>query len=366
MKPTYQDIKAAAQYRWPEIHAALGIDPRYLKNKLQPCPACGGTNRFRYDDLDGNGTFYCNQTAKKAGDGFGLIRHFFGCDFQTALKQVAGVLGMDNADPLPIPPKRLQAQPRPEKDQIEKLAALWRRTEPIRPDSPVIQYLKSRGLEMAHLPENVRFLPEKDYWTTGADKPLLLGSFPCMVCAIRDMDEELQGLHLTYLQTAYDKPCGEDGLHAPRYQKLAIKDPVTGETLPAKKMRSRKKGSISGQAVHLFPIPENGRLVIAEGIETALAARELCKAYDWGLYAALSANSLANFHFLNGIKEIAIIADNDIPRPVGYRAAYDLAMRAIKQGIKASIWQSKTPGYDALDELNEKKQSDNHFGGQTA
>lgn len=366
MKPTYQDIKAAAQYRWPEIHAALGIDQRYLKNKHQPCPACGGKDRFRYDDKDGNGTFICSHYNNGAGDGFGLVMHFFGCDFQTALKQVSGVLGMDNADPLPIPPTRLQAQPRPEKDQIEKLAALWGSTEPIRPDSPVIQYLKSRGLDMAHLPENVRFLPEKDYWTTGENKPLLLGSFPCMVCAIRDMDEELQGLHLTYLQASYDKPCGEDGLHAPRYQKLAIKDPVTGETLPAKKMRNRKQGSISGQAVHLFPIPENGRLVIAEGIETALAARELYKAYDWGLCAALSANSLANFHFLNGIKEIAIIADNDTPRPVGYRAAYDLAMRAIKQGIKASIWQSKTPGYDALDELNEKKQSDNHFGGQTA
>ena len=50
MKPTYQDIKAAAQYRWPEIHTALGIDPRYLKNKHQPCPACGGKDRFRYAD----------------------------------------------------------------------------------------------------------------------------------------------------------------------------------------------------------------------------------------------------------------------------------------------------------------------------
>ena len=366
MKPTYQDIKAAAQYRWQEIHAAIGIDPRYLKNKHQPCPACGGKDRFRYDDKDGNGTFICSHYNNGAGDGFGLVMHFFGCDFQTALEQVSGVLGMGNADPLPIPPTRPQAQPCPEKDQIEKLAALWRSTEPIRPDSPVIQYLKSRGLEMAHLPENVRFLPEKDYWTTGEDKPLLLGRFPCMVCAIRDMDEELQGLHLTYLQPSYDKPCGEDGLHAPRYQKLAIKHPETGEALPAKKMRSRKHGSISGQAVHLFPIPENGRLVIAEGIETALAARELYKAYDWGLYAALSANSMANFQFLNGIKEIAIIADNDTPRPVGYRAAYDLAMRAIKQGIKASIWQSETAGYDALDELNEKKRSDNHFGGQTA
>ena len=366
MKPTYQDIKAAARYRWQEIHAAIGIDPKFLRNKHQPCPACGGEDRFRYDDKDGKGTFICTHWENGAGDGFGLVMHFLGCDFQTALKQVSGILGMDNANPLPIPTTHPQPQPRPEKDHIGKLAALWDEAEPLTPDCPVVQYWESRGLDMAHLPENVRFLPEKDYWTTGEDKPLLLGSFPCMVCAIRDMDEELQGLHLTYLQPSYDKPCGEDGLHAPHYQKLAIKHPETGEALPAKKMRSRKKGSISGQAVHLFPIPENGRLVIVEGIETALAARELCKAYDWGLCAALSANSLANFHFLNGIKEIAIIADNDTPRPVGYRAAYDLAMRAIKQGIKASIWQSKTPGYDALDELNEKKQSDNHFGGQTA
>jgi fels-1 prophage putative phage DNA primase len=75
---------------------------------------------------------------------------------------------------------------------------------------------------------------------------------------------------------------------------------------------------------------------------------------------------MTNFHFPNGIKEIAIIADNDTPRPVGYRAACDLAMRAFKQGIRAKVLKSKTPGYDALDELNEKKQSDNHFGGQTA
>lgn len=366
MKPTYQDIKAAARYRWQEIHAAIGIAPKFLRNKHQPCPACGGKDRFRYDDKDGKGTFICTHWESGAGDGFGLVMHFLGCDFQTALKQVSGILGMDETNPLPIPPTRPQPQPRPEKDHIGKLAALWDEAEPLTPDCPAVQYLKSRGLDMAHLPENVRFLPEKDYWTTGEDKPLLLGSFPCMVCAIRDMDEELQGLHFTYLQTAYDKPYGEDGLHAPRYQKLAIKDPVTGETLPAKKMRNRKQGSISGQAVHLFPIPENGRLVIAEGIETALAARELFNAHDWGLYAALSANSMANFHFLNGIKEIAIIADNDTPRPVGYRAAYDLAMRAIKQGIRASIWQSETAGYDALDELNEKKQSDNHFGGQTA
>lgn len=42
MKPTYKEIRAAAQYRWPEIHAAIGIDPKFLRDKHQPCPACGG------------------------------------------------------------------------------------------------------------------------------------------------------------------------------------------------------------------------------------------------------------------------------------------------------------------------------------
>ena len=49
-------------------------------------------------------------------------------------------------------------------------------------------------------------------------------------------------MHMTYLQTTYDKPYGEDGLHAPHYRKLAIKHPETGEALPAKKMQSRKQG----------------------------------------------------------------------------------------------------------------------------
>jgi fels-1 prophage putative phage DNA primase len=105
----------------------------------------------------------------------------------------------------------------------------------------------------------------------------------------------------------------------------------------------------------LFPIPENGRLVIAEGIETALAARELFQAHDWGLSAALSANSMAKYQLSDDLKEIVIIADNDTPRPVGFKAAHDLAVRAIRQGIKARIWQSDTAGYDALDELKEKR-----------
>ncbi len=36
---------------WPRILPALGI--QVLKNRHQPCPVCGGSDRFRFDDREG-------------------------------------------------------------------------------------------------------------------------------------------------------------------------------------------------------------------------------------------------------------------------------------------------------------------------
>ena len=48
--PTFAMVKIAAHGRWPEILAALGIDPAALRNRHGPCPGCGGRDRFRFDD----------------------------------------------------------------------------------------------------------------------------------------------------------------------------------------------------------------------------------------------------------------------------------------------------------------------------
>lgn len=357
MKPTYQDIKAAARYRWQEIHAAIGIDPKFLRNKHQPCPACGGKDRFRYDDKDGNGTFICTHWENGAGDGFGLVMHFLGCDFQTALGQVSGILGMDGASPLPIPATRPQPQPRPEKDHIGKLAALWDEAELLTPDCPVVRYWAGRGLNAAYLPENIRHHAAMEYWTQGEDgKPLFIGRFHAAIAA-STRGGGLCGLHITYIEPAYPKPYGEDGIHAQIWRKARITHPQTGKALPAKKMRSRKQGAMTGGAVYLFPVPENGRLMVAEGIETALAAHELFNARDWGLCAALSANGMKRLELSDGIRELAVIADHDAPRPVGETAALELAKRAQSIGIAVRYWISGTAGYDALDELNDRKRS---------
>jgi hypothetical protein len=76
-KPNFETVKPNANGRWKEILSALGVDPATLKNHHGPCPGCGGKDRFRFDNLNGDGTFICSQggLGETAGDGFELLVH---------------------------------------------------------------------------------------------------------------------------------------------------------------------------------------------------------------------------------------------------------------------------------------------------
>lgn len=172
-----------------------------------------------------------------------------------------------------------------------------------------------------------------------------------MLAAVTTADGQLQGLHKTYLDAVYTKPYGENGNHIPAFTKLNIHHPYTGEPLPAKKMQSRLPDALKGAVVHLFQPDTQGRLIVAEGIETAFAARAL---FGLPAVAALSAYGMASFIWPSETQELFICADNDDNR-TGMKAANSLAVRAIKAGIKARIWQPETAGFDALDELNRRQ-----------
>ena len=64
------DVAAAAIGRWPDLLTAVGIDTPF-SGKHGPCPACGGKDRFRFDNKGGRGTWICNQCG--AGDGLDLV-----------------------------------------------------------------------------------------------------------------------------------------------------------------------------------------------------------------------------------------------------------------------------------------------------
>jgi hypothetical protein len=75
---------AAADGQWPRLLIELaGLNPEQLQNRHQPCPACGGTDRYRWDRDDGPGGWFCNQCGGKdhtggGGNGMDLLMRLTG------------------------------------------------------------------------------------------------------------------------------------------------------------------------------------------------------------------------------------------------------------------------------------------------
>ncbi|APM69316.1 TPA: primase-helicase zinc-binding domain-containing protein [Klebsiella pneumoniae] len=87
-----REVTHAAAGRWPSVLAGLSIDVPDSSRRHSPCPACGGKDRFRFDD-NGRGSFICNQCG--AGDGLDLIKRVNNCDTTEAAQLAADVLGID-------------------------------------------------------------------------------------------------------------------------------------------------------------------------------------------------------------------------------------------------------------------------------
>ena len=87
-----REVTTAAAGNWPYVLAGLSIDVPDSSRRHTYCPACGGTDRFRFDD-NGRGSFICNQCG--AGDGLDLIKKVNNCDTTEAAQLAADVLGID-------------------------------------------------------------------------------------------------------------------------------------------------------------------------------------------------------------------------------------------------------------------------------
>lgn len=109
------DVMAAAAGQWPRLLIELaGLAPEQLENRHQPCPACGGTDRYRWDRDDGPGGWFCNQCGGRdqrggGGSGMDLLLRLTGWDFATAARRIEAHLalpaGQAAAPPVPVPQK---------------------------------------------------------------------------------------------------------------------------------------------------------------------------------------------------------------------------------------------------------------------
>lgn len=114
MKMNVTETVKQACGHWPRILPALGV--KVIKNRHQACPVCGGSDRFRFDDKEGRGTWLCNQCG--AGDGLKLVEKVFGVTASKAAGKVNAVTG----NLPPVAPKVIAAA-EAETDTDRKAAA---------------------------------------------------------------------------------------------------------------------------------------------------------------------------------------------------------------------------------------------------
>jgi phage/plasmid primase-like uncharacterized protein len=108
-------------------------------------------------------------------------------------------------------------------------------------------------------------------------------------------------------------------------------------------------GPMAGCACRLFPAP-GPQLVIAEGVEDALAAHELTGLPAW---AALSSGNMGALDLPHCIREVLILADMD-ESGAGLEGAHKLADRLREEGREAEVRIPKR-GKDPNDVLRQRR-----------
>jgi putative DNA primase/helicase len=281
------EILTRSQGKWQGILRGVGVQDKFLTGKNGPCPFCGGKDRFRFTDHNGDGRWHCSAENINAS-GFDFVMRWLNIDWREACKEIEKHIG---AAPFVMP------RAENSRDVVgARMAWMWRiAAQALTGFDLVSRYLRTRGIE-GLLPHNVKYLPPRVSKTSGLED--LPGA---MVARFIAPDNSRAILHTTALVEPGKKA------DVPKVKRYAM-----GATIPA------------GGAVRLMPFDET--LGVAEGIETALSAAALCHVPVW---AALDAGNLMRWQPPLTVKRIIIFADNDV-NLVGQQAAEVLRSRLCK------------------------------------
>lgn len=324
------EARQLANGHWRELLDASGIDANILDGNHHPCPLCGGTDRFRFDDKEGRGTYYCNGCG--AGDGFKLLMGHLGVPFKEAADFVRDFHGRK---PVVAKPQ-LQASvcaPSAQEMEARKIEALrrtWDKARPVLSGDAAWRYLTvERKLPIEKMPVTLRFHPRLAYAVKvknpdGSQQVKVVGYFPALLAKVVDSSGKAVSIHRTYLTP--------EGRKAPVE---CVKKLMSG--LP-----------LNGGAIRLMP---HGQVLgVAEGIETAFAAFALTGIPTW---ATISATIMQGFEVPEGVHTVVIFADNDPPDDKGRRPGQDAAAvlkeRLEQKGIKVKVMTPCMSGSDFHD-----------------
>lgn len=295
-----------------------------IMNELGAAPEAiepGKLQRFATRDRRGDDAGFCKLFDDQRGGVYGCNRQFPGQVFRwsatdrdrmslverTALSRQIEQARRD----------RETAQRAQWKSNSGRLTKLWGQCLPAEHGDPLSQYLAHRlQCDPRPVPECLRLHPALPYRIDGET----VAAWPAMVAQLSAPDGSVLALHRTWLTT--------DGRKAQ----------TPG---PCKKL-TPTAGHLTGACIRLGK-PESNQLGIAEGIETALAARH---ASGVPTVAAYSAGALAGWIWPRDLRRLMIFADAD---PAGGEAADKLRQRASDAGLSVEVMTPTTPGTDWCD-----------------
>lgn len=295
----------AAKGKWKGILLELGVPASALSGRHGPCPMCGGTDRFRFDNKGGDGTYYCNQCGP--GGGMQLAMNYLGEDFAKVAARVDAIIGNLKPD----------APSRPaisDEERRDMLRSVYRSSQPIEVGDLAHVYLTARGVGELIYPKALRF--------ARALKDGSGGVRPALVAMVGVYGEDrFCSIHRTFL-----RPDGKAKAEMDAPRKL----------MP---------GPLPDGACVMLSEYEGGPLGIAEGIETAMSASAI---YEMPVWAAINSTIMAKWVPPPQCQEVAVFADHDA-KFGGQAAAYTLAHRLAVQGLTVSVHVPPVPGDDFND-----------------
>lgn len=299
--------KQAAKGKWDGIIAQL-ISEQAVSRKHGPCPICGGKDRYRFDNNRNDGDWFCSVCG--VGDGFKLLTGALAIDFAEAARRVDQIVNNIETEPF-----------KPDID-IDKrrhnMNAVWREAKH---GDVVAGYLLKRGIPAEILQKATDLRGSRCLRLYNHSKEYEI--HPAMVALIRNSKGVPIAIHRTYI--------------------------IPGEKKQKKIMPPLE--NITGGCVRLGE-PDDV-LVLAEGIETALAGWALTGYPAW---AAVSAHSLAEMKSIpRHVKRVIICADHDASF-TGQAAAF-ICAKTMRQKLKVEteVWMSAMHGCDLLDHMKLKK-----------
>jgi putative DNA primase/helicase len=283
----YPTIEAALG-KWHDILITLGVDQKFLTGRHTSCPLCGGIDRFRFDNKDGSGSFYCSQ----CGPGFGMqfLMRLYGWRFSNAAKEVDKIVGRMKIGSF--------ASQKTEQEKIAAIKKVLKECRRVVHGDPVWTYLNRRtGIQ--EIPSDIRYHPRL-YHSEGE-------RHPAMVSILRDQYGRGSTLHRTYLTFSGEKANVQ-----------IVKKFMAGLCL-------------NGSAVRLSLVSDE--IGIAEGIETSIAAS---LQFNIPVWAATNSVLLERWEVPEGVKRIVIFGDND-RNFTGQSASYNLARRLTLKGYDVEV-----------------------------